>query len=150
MPTAYVSGSFEAVVTFSSSKEWSYKQWIDQKEAMARKEYGHSNLTVWFEISNPEDPISPFTVPVHAEDFYEGTLTFIQSGLKFIISFDGKAKATVHKLTLAKINEGVGMLNLTGLDINGAQISTELEDEAGHSVVINQTTEFIASSKKIK
>jgi hypothetical protein len=119
MPVIYVSGNFVGSVILEN-KDYPYSEWIDTSLKNEREERNKPTLTLWLEIENKDDPISPFTIPVSNLDVYEGGLKVSQSELTFTVNFDGKAKPSVHKDTKAAIDAG-GVALATGVAINGAQ-----------------------------
>ncbi len=123
MPAIYVGGKFTASVTLED-KDYPYKQWTDAKLAKQREEYKKPNITLWLQIENKDDPISPLAIPVTNLDVYEGSLKTSQNGLTFTIEFDGKAKPTVHKDTKTAVDAGQTAM-ATSIAINGTQHSFE-------------------------
>lgn len=119
MPTVYVGGKFEGTITLVD-KDYPYTQWIDKKLAKQREDYKKPNLSLWLEIENKEDPISPLAIPITNLDVYEGSIKFSQNEMKFTIEFDGKAKVNVHKDAKAAIDAGE-KAKATAIAINGAQ-----------------------------
>jgi len=119
MPTVYVGGKFEGAITLTD-KNYPYSQWTDKKLAKQREDYKKPNLSLWLEIENKEDPISPLAIPVTNLDVYEGSMKCSQSDMKFTFEFDGKAKVNVHKDTKAAIDAGE-KAKATAFTVNGAQ-----------------------------
>lgn len=119
MSTVYVGGKLEITITLTD-KDYPYDCWTDKKLAKQREEYKQPNLSLWLEIENKEDPISPLSIPVTNFDVYEGTMKCSQSDMKFTFEFDGKAKVNVHKDTKAAIDAGE-KAKATGFIVNGAQ-----------------------------
>jgi len=119
MPTVYVGGKFEGTITLTD-KDYPYSQWTDKKLAKQREDYKKPNLSLWLEIENKEDAISPLAIPVTNLDVYEGSMKCSQSDMKFTFEFDGKAKVNVHKDTKAAIDAGE-KAKATGFTVNGAQ-----------------------------
>lgn len=117
MPTVYVGGKFEGTITLTD-KDYPYSQWTDKKLAERREDYKKPNLSLWLEIENKEDPISPLAIPVTNLDVYEGSMKCSQSDMKFTFEFDGKAKVNVHKDTKAAIDAGE-KAKATGFTVNG-------------------------------
>jgi len=123
MPTVYIGGKFEGTITLPD-KDYPYNQWTDKGLAKEREEYKKPNLSLWLEIENKNDPISPLAIPVTNLDVYEGSMKCAQSDMTFTFEFDGKAKANVHKDTKAAIDAGE-KAKATGFTVNGAQQSFE-------------------------
>lgn len=119
MPSAYVGGKFQGTIKLVD-KDYPYSDWIDKKLAKQREDYEKPNLSLWLEIENTEDPISPLAIPITNLDIYEGTIKFSQNGMAFTIEFDGKAKVNVHKDTKAAIDAGK-KAKATAISINGTQ-----------------------------
>lgn len=119
MPIVYVSGKFDGTITLVD-KDYPYSQWIDKKLAKQREDYKKPNVTLWLEIENKQDPISPLVIPITNLDVYEGAIKFSQNEMSFTVVFDGKAKVNVHKDTKAAIDAGE-KAKATGMAINGAQ-----------------------------
>ena len=119
MPTVYVGGKFEGTITLADT-DYPYKQWIDKKLAKEREDYKKPKLSLWLEMENKEDPISPLVIPVTNLDVYEGAIKFSQNEMKFTIDFDGKAKVNVHKDVKTAIDAGEKG-KATAIAINGAE-----------------------------
>ena len=119
MPAVYVSGKFKAKITLTNDQDFLIEEWNDKKLAAERRESKKPNLSLWIEIPNPEDEVSPFAVPLNDIDLYDGVFTYDQDGNNFSITFDGKAKATVHKSTKEAIDAGHKGL-VSSISVNGA------------------------------
>ena len=137
MPNIYVSGKFTCSIELSD-KDYPYTDWVDKKLAKQREEYEKPNLSLWLEIENKDDSMSPLAIPITNQDVFEGSIKYSQNGMKFTLEFDGKAKVSVHKDTKKAIDDGEKPL-ATGIAINGAQ----------HSFDQPMTQSLEISSKKI-
>lgn len=124
MPSIYISGKLEVEVDLPKDEKYLYKQWTDKKLALQRKEYDNPCISMWFQIENIDEPISPFTFTLSDLDIYEGILKFEQNERKFKFVFDGKAKSSVHKLTKDEIDKGRKPL-LNSVVINGEGFSID-------------------------
>lgn len=118
MPIVYVAGKFSSIVKLKD-KDYPYSEWVDKDLAKQREEYEKPNLSLWLEIENKEDEVSPFAIPVTNLDVYEGSINCTQSGMSFTLEFDGKAKVNVHKDTKAAIDKGEKPKAI-GMAVNGA------------------------------
>lgn len=131
MPTIYVAGSFKTSIDLKDD-DTTYEFWTDKKLAKER-EGVWPNLTLWLEIENAEEPISPFTIPVSVTEVYDGHMTCIQTGKSFQFEFNGKAKATVHKVTKAAVDEGKKPM-ASAIAVNGSQ--KEFEEKQAINLVV--------------
>jgi len=124
MPAIYISGKLDFEIDIDKDYNNIYKSWTNNKLSAERKEYNHPLISLWFQLNNLEDPISPFTVIVSNLDMYEGSLTVEKSGRKFRFTFDGKAKTSAHKLTKDEIDKGrIPLLN--SVIVNGEDMSID-------------------------
>lgn len=119
MPAVYVSGKFTAKVSLTKDQDFLIEEWNNKKLAAERLESKRPNLSIWIEIPNPEDEVSPFAVPLNDIDRYDGVFKYDQDGNNFLITFDGKAKATVHKSTKEAIDAGHKGV-VASISVNGA------------------------------
>lgn len=126
MPAVYIGGKFNIEVNLDS-EEYPYDHWVDNELAEQRAEYDRPNLSIWFEIENKLDEISPLSIPVTNLDIYEGEFRFTNEELNFQITFNGKAKATVSKDVKAAIDAGKTS-RITGLAINGAEYTVDIAE----------------------
>ena len=129
MPTVYVSANFNATVNLSKDDDFVFGEWTDNKLAKKREVYDNPNLGIWLQITNPENEIEIFPIPVTEKDVYEGNLSVTRDDRKFSFSFNGKAKVNIHKSTKEKLDAGL-VPRVSGLMINGQQYDTDLVIEA--------------------
>jgi len=129
MPTVYVSANFNATVNLSKDDDFVFGEWTDKKLAKKREGYDNPNLGIWLQITNPENEIEIFPIPVTEKDVYEGNLSVTRDDRKFSFNFNGKAKVNIHKSTKEKLDAGL-VPRVSGLMINGQQYDTDLVIEA--------------------
>jgi hypothetical protein len=140
MPIVYVAGQFRGVIDLSDHG-YPYDDWIDPELRERREEYGHSYVSIWVEIDNPNDPISPFAFDIPDQGVYEGGMSLTQDKGVFTLEFSGKAKVSVTKETRARIDGGLqsGDAKVTSFSVNGASGCLE----------VPTPVMFIVQSKKI-
>lgn len=124
MPNVFVGGKVSFSITLPKDADFTFEQWTDKDLAKQRQEYKRPNVGLWFEIPNKKDKICPFAIPVYETGIYEGNFEVSQSGRTFTFSFDGKAKADVHKDTKAQLEKGQ-VPKLVGVSINGQSFSPD-------------------------
>jgi hypothetical protein len=127
MPTLYVTGKMAFEIEVPKDYDNIYKGWTSKKLAAERKKYNHPSVTLWLEMKNDEDPISPLVVVVGDDNIYEGELRVEQKGRTFKFIFDGKAKTFVHKMTKDELDKGrIPLLN--SVSINGVGMSIDARE----------------------
>jgi hypothetical protein len=129
MPTVYVSANFETSVELTADDDFILGEWTNKKLAKERKEYDKPNKGLWLQITNPEDEVDVYPIPVNEGDIYDGALEVTQSGKKFTFSFNGKAKVSIHKTTKEKLDLGL-IPRVNGLMINGQSYGVDLPIQA--------------------
>jgi hypothetical protein len=118
MPVIYLSAKFNQRILLNENYDFTFSRWTDEELAREREQYGHDNLGFWLKAENPNEPISPFAIPVEKSCLYVGDFNVERNAREFTFKCDAKFKVSVMKGTKLAIEQNAEFA-LQDLSING-------------------------------